>query len=78
MSSQGGDERFVKVISRGGPGDTTLLMVLVKGGQTIHLDFPHPIMVGEHRRLVVVEMKHTGAFLPVTVVGYEWRSTDDK
>ena len=77
ISSQGGDERFVQVLSRGGTGDIVLLMVLVKGGQTIHLDFPHPIMVGEHRKLVVIEMKHTGALLPTTVAGYEWRAADD-
>ena len=77
VSNQSEKEKFVKVVSRGGDGDNILLMVLVKGGQTLHFSFPHPIMVGEHRKLTVIDMVPNGALFPVTVVGYEWRSTDD-
>jgi hypothetical protein len=34
-------------------------------------------MVGESRRLVVIDMAPNGALFPVTVVGYEWRDSDD-
>lgn len=78
VSSQGGKPRFVRVISRGGDGDNVLIEVLVEGGQTIHLPFPHPIMVGVSRKLVVKVMVNTGALLPVTVVGYEWNPTDER
>jgi hypothetical protein len=77
VSNQSDKEKFVQVISRGGTGDIILLMVLVRGVQTLHFPFPHPIMVGEHRKLVVKDMAPNGALFPVTVVGYEWRSKDD-
>ena len=72
ISSQAGEARFVQLLSRKGKNDRVLLMVLVKGGQTLHFPFPHPLMVGANRSLVVKELLHTGALLPATVVGYEW------
>ena len=77
ISNQSTKEKFVKVVSRGGAGDNVLLMVLVAGTQTKHFPFPHPIMIGESRRLVVIDMAPNGALFPVTVVGYEWRDADD-
>ena len=77
VSNQSEKEKFVKVVSGRGTGDVELLMVLVRGSQTLHFAFPHPIMVGEHRKLVVIDMDPGGALFPVTVVGYEWRTTDD-
>jgi len=77
VSNQSTTEKFVKVVSRGGAGDDVLLMVLIKGSQTMHFPFPHPIMVGESRRLVVTDTAPNGALFPVTVVGYEWRDADD-
>jgi hypothetical protein len=77
VSNQSSTEKFVQVVSRGGDGDIKLLMVLVKGGQTLHFPFPHPLMVGETRKLVVIDMAPNGALFPATVIGYEWRATDD-
>jgi len=76
-SNQSSMDKFLKVVSRGGDGDKILLMPLVGGGQTLHFSFPHPIMVGEHRQLVVIDMLPNGALFPVTVVGYGWRDSDE-
>jgi len=77
VSNQDTQGKFVEVISRGGSGDITLLMFQVNGGQTSHLTFPHPLMVGETRRLVVLDLVPTGALFTCTVIGYEWKATDD-
>jgi hypothetical protein len=56
-----------------------MLEVLVPGGgTTFHLPFPHPIMVGAGRSLVVQGGIPGGGLEPVTVVGYEWIPSDDR
>src|SRR5215469_9423632 len=73
VSSQSGRARYVTFLSRKrGEDDYILLMVLVKGGDTLHFPFPHPMMVGTGRSLVAQVSLHTGALIQMTVVGYEW------
>jgi hypothetical protein len=78
VSNQDFEPHFVQVESTKGSNRKQLLMVLVPGGATLHFPFPHPIMVGAGRSLVVNDMSPTAALVPVTVVGYEWRPADDK
>jgi hypothetical protein len=77
LSNQAFDGKFVDVVSRGGDGDIKLMMVQVNGGQTLHLPFPHPLMVGETRKLVVINAVPDGALFTCTVIGYEWKASDD-
>ena len=74
-SSQDGI-RLIKLVSKKGDIETTLLEAYVPGGQTIHLPFPHPLMVGTGHSLIVSQQSSTGALMTITVVGYEWNEKD--
>jgi hypothetical protein len=76
-SNQDEDPLFVYMRSRNGSSDELLLMALVPGTDTLHLPFPHPLMVGVGR-LLVVEGNSKGGLFPVTVVGYDWVPSEDE
>ncbi|HEX3168535.1 MAG TPA: hypothetical protein VHQ93_19840 [Chitinophagaceae bacterium] len=75
VGSQDGT-RWVRLVSTKDDTEEILLEVYVPGSQTLHFPFPHPIMVGAGRTLSISPMDNTGAFLPMTVVGYEWNEKD--
>jgi hypothetical protein len=78
-SNQGKSPKFaILASSREGTEDEFLVMVMVPGRGTTHLAFPHPLLVGIGRSLVVTGTPEPPkALFPVTVVGYEWVPSDD-
>ena len=68
--------QLVKLISKKNDDEQQLLEVYVTGAQTLHVPFPHPLMVGADRSLVVSTQSATGALMKITVVGYEWNQKD--
>ena len=58
-------------------GDEQLLLrAYVLDSKDMHLTFPHPLMVGMDRTLVIAPEFNNGAFIHATVVGYEWNKKD--
>jgi hypothetical protein len=78
ISNQDDRAHFVDVLSTKGANVKRLLQILVPDTTTVHLPFPHPIMVGTGRSLSVSDLAGGPALFPITVVGYEWVATDDK
>jgi len=83
LANQSTKARFIDVRSRNSDeppsGGAMLMMVWLSGRSTLHLPFPHPLMVGPGRTLVVdTHQKAAKPLIPVTAVGYEWLRTDDK
>jgi hypothetical protein len=74
-SSQEGVQ-LVRLVSKKDDSEKTLLEVYVPGGETLHLSFPHPLMIGADHSLVVGQQFNTGALIKITVVGYEWNEKD--
>ena len=83
LANQSSKARFIDVRSRDSDdppsGGDMLMMVWLSGRSTLHLPFPHPLMVGSGRTLVVdTHQKTDKPLIPVTAVGYEWLPKDDK
>ena len=78
LSNQNNDSRFVYVSSVQGASTEYLMMVLVPGVTTVHLPFPHPIMVGTRRSLRVDAAGENLGLFPITAVGYEWVAADER
>jgi hypothetical protein len=77
-SNQDSEPHFVRFGSRGRAGETQILEALVPGETTMHLPFPHPIVLGAADSFFAEDERPDGALFPMTVVGYEWLATDDE
>ena len=74
-SSQSGNRMIIIVASKDGE-DEILFKLYIPEGQTLHMAFPHPVMIGIGRTLKITPLDNTGGFMPMTVVGYEWNDKD--
>jgi hypothetical protein len=68
--------RYVIIKSVKDDEEEILLKAFVYDSNTLHLTFPHPLMVGMDRKLVIAPEFNNGGFIPATVVGYEWNKKD--
>lgn len=78
VANQDNRSHFVLLTSTDGSSKDPLLEVLIPAESTMHFPFPHPLMVGVGRSLVVDDEVSGPALAPMTVVGYEWIAGDDR
>jgi hypothetical protein len=78
VANQDVNAHFARLTSASRTGQTLIMEVLVPGESTLHLPFPHPIMIGAGDTFFAIDEAPNGALFPMTVVGYEWLASDDE
>ncbi|MGK2962232.1 MAG: hypothetical protein ACSLFK_08810 [Gemmatimonadaceae bacterium] len=78
VANQDTRSHFVLLISTDGSSKVRLLEVLVPAESTMHIPFPHPLMVGAGRSLIAEDEASSPALAPMTVVGYQWLADDER